>query len=261
MYRELNPASQAAIDVNDFATAYREAERDRDAALARTRLRRATPTSSGGATVVAGADRDRRPVAFGQVEADLELPYDDGGIAWDPSLVFPGLRSGEHLESQIELAPRAPILAADGTPLAEGHADAREHPLGSAAIDVTGEVGDAPKKKTCRRWPGRASRPTPRSGSAASSRPSTPGSPASRAARCSPSPTPAARRASLAQAEPKPGAPVKTTIDPDLQESRGLGAGRALRRHRRARRPQRRRPGARRPGLLRPPAARARPSR
>ncbi len=80
-------------------------------------------------------------VAFGRSEDELELPFADGGVDWDPSLVFPGLRSGERLESQIELAPRAAILAADGTPLAEGPADAREHPLGSAAIDVTGEVG------------------------------------------------------------------------------------------------------------------------
>ena len=53
----------------------------------------------------------------------------------------PACIAGEHLESQIELAPRAPILAADGTPLAEGPAEARAHPLGSSAIDVTGEVG------------------------------------------------------------------------------------------------------------------------
>ncbi len=59
------------------------------------------------------------------------------------ALVFPGLRQGEHLESQVELAPRAPILAADGSPLAEGPAEARAHPLGSAAIDVSGEVGTA----------------------------------------------------------------------------------------------------------------------
>ena len=81
-------------------------------------------------------------VAFGPVDADLDLPFAEGGIAWNRSLVFPGLRRGEHLENRIELAPRAPILAADGTPLAEGPADARAHPIGSAAIDVTGEVGN-----------------------------------------------------------------------------------------------------------------------
>ena len=84
-----------------------------------------------------------RTVAFGNYEAPVEVPYEDGGIAWDEHLVFPGLDRGEHLENAIELAPRAPILAADGTPLAEGEAEEREHPIGSAAIDVTGEVGSA----------------------------------------------------------------------------------------------------------------------
>ena len=60
----------------------------------------------------------------------------------------------------------------------------------------------------------------------------------------------------LAEAEPRPGAPVKTTIDPDLQEAAVSALGRPLRRHRRARHPQRRRPRPRRPGLLGPPAPR-----
>ena len=97
-------------------------------------------------------------VAFGTYVAPVDLPYDDGGIAWDEHLVFPGLNSGEHLENEIELAPRAPILAADGTPLAEGEAEEREHPIGSAAIDVTGEVGMA-EEEACRRY-ARASPPT-----------------------------------------------------------------------------------------------------
>src|SRR6201999_1140571 len=95
-----------------------------------------------GATVVP-VPVEVKTAAFGTVEEDLDLPWDEGGIAWSPNLVFPGLRRGEELEAETELAPRAPILAADGTPLAEGPATEREHPLGSAAIDVTGEVGEA----------------------------------------------------------------------------------------------------------------------
>ena len=141
MYRELNPASKAAIDVNDFAIAYREAEqvatlRSLESGSAQD------PVSRDGETAVP-VPVAVTTVAFGRFEDEIELPYSDGGIDWDPSLVFPGLRRGEQLESQIELAPRAPILAADGTPLAEGEADEREHPLGSAAIDVSGEVGTA----------------------------------------------------------------------------------------------------------------------
>src|SRR5207237_7668383 len=65
------------------------------------------------------------------------------GIEWNPDLAFPGLRAGEELAADVELAERAPILARDGTALAEGPAEEREHPIGSAAIDVTGEVGEA----------------------------------------------------------------------------------------------------------------------
>ena len=81
------------------------------------------------------------------VEEELDLPWSEGGIAWAPYLVFPGLRRGEKLEAETELAPRAPILAADGTALAEGPADEREHPLGSSAIDVTGEIGEADEEE------------------------------------------------------------------------------------------------------------------
>ena len=141
MYRELNPASKAKIELNDFALAYREAEQV-------ATLRSLAPGSAQDPDSREGARVVPVPiavstVAFGRFEDEVDLPYADGGIEWDPSLVFPGLGPGEHLKGQIELAPRAAILAADGTPLAEGPAEEREHPLGSSAIDVTGEVGTA----------------------------------------------------------------------------------------------------------------------
>ena len=141
MHQELNEASRRSIDPAAFAAAYREAA---EVATLRSLETGSAgdPSEAEGATavpvpVVAGT------VAFGDVVADLELPYADGGIAWEPSLVFPGLEAGEHLENRLDLAPRAPILARDGTPLAEGPAEEREHPIGGAAIDVTGEVGTA----------------------------------------------------------------------------------------------------------------------
>jgi cell division protein FtsI/penicillin-binding protein 2 len=150
------------------------------------------------------------------VEETLELPFAEGGVVWDPSLVFPGLNSGERLESNVELAPRAPILAADGTVLAEGEASARSHPLGSAAIDITGEVG------------------TPEEGDlAALARQGFPtGTPVGISgvelalnARLAGKPGGALLAVSaasntarvLAKEAPEPGAAVKTTIDPDLQ--------------------------------------------
>jgi cell division protein FtsI/penicillin-binding protein 2 len=215
MYKELNPASQAAITVNELATAYHEAEETGT-------LRSLDPhspgdtSSSGGKTVVPVAI-EASTVDFGHFEADVELPYDDG-IAWDPSLVFPGLAAGEHLASEIELAPRAPILAGDGTPLAEGDADAREHPLGSAAIDVTGEVGapaeeDLPKLA---RQGFSADTPVGISGLERAFNARLAGRPGGSLLAVSD-----ARGSArvIATGKPRPGAAVKTTIDPGLQST------------------------------------------
>jgi peptidoglycan glycosyltransferase len=216
MYRELNPASKAAISVNDFAIAYREAEQ---VATLRT-LEPGSPhdpASSDGKTVVP-VPISIATVAFGRFEDEVVLPYADGGIDWDPSLVFPGLRRGEHLESQVELAPRAPILAADGTPLAAGPAEEREHPLGSSAIDVSGEVGTAAEEDLPQ---------LARHGFATDTPVGVSGLEQAFNARLAGRPggillavgeSGGAGRA-LAQADPQPGAAVKTTIDPDLQES------------------------------------------
>jgi cell division protein FtsI/penicillin-binding protein 2 len=216
MYRELNPASQAAITVNDFATAYREAGmvatlRALDAGSA------ADPVSRGGTTVVP-VPFALTTVAFGGFEEAVELPYAEGGIAWDTSLVFPGLREGERLESQIELAPRAPILAGDGEPLAAGPAEEREHPLGSSSIDVTGEIG-SPTEEDAERLARQGFTPeTPVgiSGLERAFNTRLAGKPGGSLLALSEAGTSVRV---LAQAKPRPGAPVKTTIDPEIQEA------------------------------------------
>jgi peptidoglycan glycosyltransferase len=216
MYRELNPASKAAIELNDFVLAYREAER---AATLRT-LAPGSPDDPGsqqGETVVA-VPLAVATVAFGGLEEELELPFADGGVAWDPSLVFPGLRRGERLESQIELAPRAAILAADGTALAEGPVEAREHPLGSAAIDVSGEVGSAEEEDLPRlaRQGFAADTPVGVSGLEQAFNARLAGKPGGSLLAVGEAGAPPRV---LAQSDPQPGAPVKTTIDPELQEA------------------------------------------
>ena len=157
-------------------------------------------------------------VAFGPLDADLDLPYAEGGVAWDRSLVFPGLHRGEHLQSRIELAPRAPILAADGTPLAEGPADARSHPIGSAAIDVTGEVGtaEATDLPALERQGFAPYTPVGVSGLEKAFNARLAGKPGGSLLAVANSGS--ASRV-LAQSPPKPGAPVKTTIDPRLQSA------------------------------------------
>jgi peptidoglycan glycosyltransferase len=216
MYKELNPASQRAIELNDFVLAYRDAE------MVST-LRSLDPDSPGGEASKNGATEVQvsvvaGTVAFGTIEGTVELPFDEGGIAWDPSLVFPDLRHGEHLENQIELAPRAPILAADGTPLAEGPADARAHPIGSSAIDVTGEVGGAgeDEMEALARKGFAPDTPVGVSGLEQAFNARLAGKPGgSLLAVSEDGSTPR----TIAKAKPLPGAPVKTTIDPALQES------------------------------------------
>jgi peptidoglycan glycosyltransferase len=215
MYKELNPASQQGIELNNFALAYR------DAAMIATQrsLDPDSPsdeTSRNGSTVVP-VSMVATTAAFGPVQGTVEIPFDEGGIAWDPSLVFPGLRSGEHLENQIELAPRAPILAADGSPLAEGPAEARAHPLGSSSIDVTGEVGTAEEADA---------EELARKGLAPDTPVGVSGLEKAFNARLAGKPGGSLLAVSedgssrtIAKAEPRAGAPVKTTIDPDLQES------------------------------------------
>jgi len=216
MYGGLNEASRRGVNEVEFAAAYREA-----AEVATLRTLEAGSAGDardedGAAVVPVGIVAGT--VAFGDVETDLELPYEEGGIAWDPSLVFPGLAAGERLENRVDLAPRAPILARDGTPLAEGPAEEREHPLGSAAIDVTGEIGEADEEDLARlaRQGFPAGTPVGVSGLEQAFNARLAGRPGGSLLAVSED---GGSARILSQAEPQPGAAVKTTIDPDLQEA------------------------------------------
>lgn len=216
MYEQLNEASRTATSLKDFTAAYKEAE---EVATLRS-LEPGSPhdpTSLEGSTVVA-VPLTVSTVAFGRTEDELELPFAEGGVEWGPSLVFPGLRSGEHLESQIELAPRAAILGNDGTPLAEGPADEREHPLGTAAIDVTGEVGSPAEEDMAAlaRHGFAPDTPVGISGLEQAFNTRLAGKPGG--SLLAVGETGGAPRV-LAESKPEAGAPVKTTIDPELQET------------------------------------------
>jgi peptidoglycan glycosyltransferase len=214
MYRGLNEASKRAIDPSGFAIAYREAAEV--ATLRSLAVGSAGDTRDENGAAVVPVPVEAGTVAFGDVVADLELPYDDGGIAWDPSLVFPGLEAGEHLENRLDLAPRAPILARDGTPLAEGPAEEREHPIGSAAIDVSGEVGMAAEEDlpalARQGFPPEA--PVGVSGLEQAFNRRLAGRPGGSLLAVEDE---GGSARILSQAEPRAGAAVKTTIDPDLQ--------------------------------------------
>jgi penicillin-binding protein A len=228
MYAELNDASKAAVGAKQFAADYRDAQQV-------ATMRGVLPDSADdarsedGVTVVPVPVRIKT-VAFGSVEEELDLPWTEGGIDWAPYLVFPGLRRGEKLEAQTELAPRAPILAADGTPLAEGPATEREHPLGTAAIDVTGEIGEATEeeepKLAAHGFPPET--PVGISGLERAFNRRLAGKPGGKLLAVKATSGKGAGGRVLAESAPQPGAPVKTTIDPALQEIAVAGlAGRA----------------------------------
>jgi cell division protein FtsI/penicillin-binding protein 2 len=216
MYAELNEASRGRVALKEFETAYREAEQ-----VATTRAIDAGSVGdakSSGPTKTVPVSMSIATVAFGEVEAELDLPYADGGIEWDPSQVFPGLRKGEELAADVELAERAPILARDGTALAEGPAAEREHPIGSAAIDVTGEVGEASEEDLARlaRHGFPPETPVGISGLERAFNDRLAGKPGGSLLAIA---ADGSTVRTLAKSKPQPGAPVKTTIDPDLQET------------------------------------------
>ncbi|HWJ42153.1 MAG TPA: penicillin-binding transpeptidase domain-containing protein [Solirubrobacterales bacterium] len=216
MYAELNEASRNRVGRREFEAAYREAEQ---VATARTFAAGAAgdPTDSGGGVVIP-VEMAVGTVAFGAVEAAIELPYAEGGIDWDPSLAFPGLRTGEALAADVELSERAPILARDGTVLAEGPAQEREHPIGSAAVDVTGEVGEASEEELARlaRHGFPPETPVGISGIERAFNDRLAGRPGGSLVAVA---ADGSSVRTLAKTKPKAGAPVKTTIDADLQES------------------------------------------
>jgi peptidoglycan glycosyltransferase len=215
MYAELNDASRARVSLKEFEAAYREAQET--ATLRGIDAGSVDDSQSTDSGKVVPVEISVETVAFGTVEEDLEVPYDDGGVEWDESLVFPGLRPGEELAADVELAERAPILARDGTPLAEGPAEEREHPIGSAAIDVTGEVGEAPEEE----WPELARRgfspetPVGISGLELAFNARLAGKPGGKLLAVA---ADGSSVRTLSQGKPQKGAPVKTTIDADLQE-------------------------------------------
>ncbi|HEY5942620.1 MAG TPA: penicillin-binding transpeptidase domain-containing protein [Solirubrobacterales bacterium] len=216
MYGELNEASRGQVDRKDFEAAYREAEL---VATARTIQAGSAgdAVESDGAKVVP-VEIAIGTVAFGAVEAVVELPYADGGIAWDASLAFPGLRTGEELAADVELAERAPIFARDGSVLAEGPAQEREHPLGTAAVDVTGEIGEADEEELARlaRHGFPPETPVGISGIERAFNDRLAGKPGGSLVAVT---ADGSSVRTLAKTKPRSGAPVKTTIDPDLQES------------------------------------------
>ncbi len=154
MYSDIAASSRAATSASEFASDYREA------------LTTATATQlevTGKARGVRGGDvavpvRVRTRL-FGTLPLDFALrtvQQSSAGtrVLWSRSLSFPGLSPGQLLNRNTSLPSRAPLLARDGSVLAEalpstaaaaqsGEAT-RNSPLGVIADAVLGTIGPVP---------------------------------------------------------------------------------------------------------------------
>lgn len=143
MYALLDSSSRDAMAEAAFVRAYRRA-----ADLAT--LTRVTPGHigrlRGGIVPVAMRMRTR---LFGILSAALQIPVASGStgtrVHFVPTMLFPGLRPGERLSRRDEMPPRASLLAADGTPLAQGpHLSS---PIPDVANAIAGVLGPIPAEQ------------------------------------------------------------------------------------------------------------------
>ncbi len=222
MEAELTPDAQAQYPQDKLAEAYRAAQ----TASTATSIDPGDASSPEGGVVKVHVTLGTH--IWGGISGELALPYQDGKIAWQPHLVFPGLQQGEALGRRLELPERAPILARDGTPLAEGKGASRSSPLGTDAIDVAGELGlpTGKLKDTVEAegYPG--DQETGVSGLELAFNSRLAGKPggdllavSSADAAGGPDVSSSAGGRVLASADPAPGRRVKTTIDPGIQQT------------------------------------------
>ncbi|MDQ2623470.1 MAG: penicillin-binding transpeptidase domain-containing protein [Actinomycetota bacterium] len=137
MHSSLSTKSREAIPLERFTARYEKAE-----AIATLKAVEQDGDADGDESEV------RLPVAaatraFGTVKQPLRFTFGSDGIAWENSLLFPGLELNEELTRTTRMPQRAPILADNRQAMAKGPAEAREYPLGDAMIDVTGVTGQA----------------------------------------------------------------------------------------------------------------------
>jgi hypothetical protein len=156
MYDDLDASSRRSVSVGGLAAACTEALTTATALGTRVTGRARGEPDGRIAVPVRVTTR-----LFGTLELDYALPVRESEgamhIAWSRSLAFPGLDPGEQLSRRTTLPQRAPLLARDGSVLAEGPAGnavtgeagetTRSSPLGEAANAVIGTVGPPPASR------------------------------------------------------------------------------------------------------------------
>lgn len=219
MYAQISPSSAGRYSLADFTAAYETAQR--------TATVRSVETGEASESNSSGQPAAVLPLtlntnAFGRVTAQVVLPLSGGKVDWEPNLAYPGLLPNERLARRTEIPRRAPILAKDDTPLAEGPAAARSSPLGTAAAAVAGSVssptGKQDREQGALGFP--AGTPTGTSGLELAFNQRLAGRPGGQlVALPSGSGKGSTEGRVLVTTDPIPGKPVHTTIDPDLQQA------------------------------------------
>jgi peptidoglycan glycosyltransferase len=209
MYSLLSDRARERFSLRRFSRAYRRAADT--ATLARLKVSR--PRSAGDGRVSMDVTATTR--IFGAITGELELATEqregsDPGIAWRAEHVFPGLRPGERLRRTTRMPPRAAIEARDGTPIA--HGEARLSELGPLASEIAGRIGPAPpeREQQLNRRGVPEGTPVGLTGLERTFDERLAGTPGG---------TLRAGERVLARSEPEPGDPVRTTIDPEVQEA------------------------------------------
>lgn len=213
MHAELTPDAQSEFPLDEFRATYENAAETATLASIST----GEIEEEGDA---ASSQISLETKIFGTLSGQLSLPITEGKVAWTPELVYPGLADGERLTRRTRAPGRAAILAVDGSPLASGPAAARD--VTASSLAVVGEVA-APREEQAKALA--------REGFPPGSLTGTSGLELAYNARLSGMPggqllaTTAAEEneleggRELATTEPKRGKPVRTTIDPAIQES------------------------------------------
>ena len=214
MYTLLDAGSRARVSERRFA-----AELSSTAATATASAMRARQVGSPhGATIPVTMDVQTR--LWGRLRETLELPLRGTGssarVRLTGSMLFPGLRPGERLTRRTRLATRGTLLAADGTPLAQGAQ--RTSPIPDVALQIVGTLGPIPR--------GQASGYTAQ-GYPAGSRVGLDGLERVFESKLAGTPggTLRAGRRVLATATPIAAPPVKTTISPSLERAAATSLG------------------------------------
>jgi penicillin-binding protein A len=207
MYALLSGSARSTYPFERFRRAYRRAA---DTATLADIAAGDPEGTRNGSVVVPMTVRTR---VFGRRRGELLVPVVEERVEWEPRLVFPELREGERLRRESMPPERATLLSRNGRVLAEGPADARSSPLVGIADSIAGSM--EPEETRAERealyargfprdWP------VGQSGLEEAFDERLAGKPGGELF---------AGRRGLARARPRAAPPVRTTIDPRLQEA------------------------------------------